>query len=328
MQNPEPSPELTPVAPSARRRPRWFLIVPAVLLLVIVAGGSAGYVSGQALHTQREQNLAHARDAEQYSLALTDFDAGRFKMAIERLNNVLQNEPNFPGALEKQQQALAAINATPTPLPTETPIPSPTPDLPRAEQLLAKAKQQFTDKDYPAMITTLLTLKTENPDFQPVQVDGLMWAALRYNGIHLIKETNRLTEGLYYLDLSANYAPLDSEAVVQEKFATTFLGLYEEAYYYRTKDIEVSMNDFQQVVGMRPYYRDNLVKDYGDILIANAQATGSPCASVTLFANHTLAQLESYDAYVKARDQAQRDCDSSHPTAVPVTPTDVPTATP
>jgi tetratricopeptide (TPR) repeat protein len=330
MQNPEPSSELTPSAPPTRRRARWILIVPAALLIVIVVGASAGYFSGRTLHTQQEQVLAHARDAEQYNLAITDFEAGRFKMAIERLNNVLQNEPDFPGALEKQQAALAAINATPTPLPTETPIPSPTPDLPRAEQLLAQAKQQFTDKDYSAMITTLLTLKTEIADFQPVRVDGLLWVALRNNGIHLIVDTNRLTEGLYYLDLAANYAPLDSEATTWEKFANTFLDLYQEAYYYRTKDIEVSMNDFVQVLGMRPYYRDNLIKDYGDIVIANAVATGTPCGAVEVYTNpkYVLPILDGYEPFTTARDQAQHDCDLSHPTAMPVTPTDVPVATP
>jgi hypothetical protein len=327
MQNPEPSSELTTNAP-IRRRARRIWIIPAVLLLVIVAGAIAGYFSGQALHSERAQSLQHAQDAEQYTLALADIDAGRFKMAIERLNNVLQNEPDFPGALEKQQQALAAINATPTPLPTETPIPSPTPDLPRAEQLLAKAKQQFTDKDYPGMINTLLTLKTEIPDFQPLRVDGLMWAALRYNGVHLIKDTNRLTEGLYYLDLSANYAPLDEEAAAQAKFAITFLALYQEAYYYRTKDIEVSMNDFYQVIQMRPFYRDNLIRDYGDILIANGAATGSPCAAIDLYNSHAVPQLDNYDAFVKARDQAQRDCDSSRPVATTVAPTETPAPTP
>jgi hypothetical protein len=192
---------------------------------------------------------------------------------------------------------------------------------------LAQANQQFTDKKYPEMITTLLTLKTEIPGFQPVRVDGLMWTALRYNGVHLILDTNRLTEGLYYLDLAANYAPLDSEAAAQAKFANTFLALYQEAYYYRTKDIEVSLNDFVQVVGMRPYYRDNLIKDYGDVVIANAAATGSPCGAVEVYTNpaYVLPILESYEPFTTARDQAQRECDASRPvpTAVPA-PTETP----
>ncbi len=75
-----------------------------------------------------------------------------------------------------------------------------------------QAQQQFTDKKYPDMITTLLQLKTHIPGYEPVRVDGLIWLGLRYNGVHLIQDTNRLTDGLYYLDLATNYAPLDKEA--------------------------------------------------------------------------------------------------------------------
>jgi tetratricopeptide (TPR) repeat protein len=329
MQNPEQSPELGPKNPPVRGVRRIWIVL-AALLLVVIVGAGAGYFSGQSLHSQREQALTHARDTEQFNLAITDIQAGRFKMAIERLNNVLQNEPDFPGALERQEEALAAVNATPTPLPTETPIPSPTPDVSKADQLLNQAKQQFADKKYPDMITTLLKLKTEIPSFEPVHVDGLLWAALRYNGVHLIQDTNRLTEGLYYLDLATNYAPLDKEASGLADGARTFLGLYQDAYYYRTKDIEVSMTDFKQVLAMRPYYTDNLIKDYGDIVIANANATGSPCGALEIYTNNAIPLLDNYDAFTKARDQAQHDCDASHPapTATLEATTEVPTATP
>jgi len=330
MLNPENQSVIEPNTPPVRRRIRWIWVIPAALLLMVILGAAAGFFSGRALHSQREQALTRARDTEQFNLAQDDIQAGRFKVAIARLESVLQNEPDFPGAVEKRQEALAAINATPTPLPTETPVPSPTPDVSKAEQLLNQAKEQFTDKDYPGMIKTLLTLKVEVPGFQPLRVDGWMWVGLRYNGVHLIKDTNRLTEGLYYLDLATNYAPLDFEAAAQEKFARTFLALYQEAYYYRTKDIEVSMNDFKQVAGMRPYYRDNLIKDYGDIVIQNAVATGSPCGAVGIYTNpnYVLPILDSYEPFTSARDQAQRDCDLSRPTAIPATPTETLVATP
>jgi tetratricopeptide (TPR) repeat protein len=331
MLNPENPPVIESNTPPVRRRIRRVWAVPAALLLLVVLGAAAGYFSGHALLSQRQQALTLAQDTEQFNLALNDMQAGRFRMAIARLETVLQNEPDFPGAAGKRQEALAAINATPTPQPTETPVPSPTPDVSKAEQLLNQAKQQFTDKDFPGMIKTLLTLKTEIPGFQTVRVDGWLWMGLRYNGVHLIKDTSRLTEGLYYLDLATNYAPLDFDAAEQEEFARTFLALYQEAYYNRTKNIEISMKDFKQVVGMRPYYRDNLIEDYGDIVIANAQAIGSPCGAVELYNNpdFTLPILDSYEPFTEARDQAQRDCDASAPPPTPTTggsPTIEPTA--
>jgi tetratricopeptide (TPR) repeat protein len=330
MQNPVETTDINSNNPPIRRVRRLWIVLAAILIVVIL-GGAAGYFSGQSLHSQKAQALAHTRDTEQYNLALADIEAGRFKVAISRLSNILQNEPDFPGALEKQQQALAAINATPTPLPTETPIPSPTPDVSRAEQLLNQAEQQFTDKDYPGMITTLLTLKTTVPGYEPVRVDGLIWTALRYNGVHLIKDTNRLTEGLYYLDLAANYAPLDKDASVQADFANLFLGLYQNAYYYETLDIEKSMNYFAQVVGMRPYYTDRLIKDYGDIVIANGKDSKGPCAAQELYlAQEQLNQqaLDGYEPFAQAYSQAQQECTASRPVPTVPAATDVPTATP
>jgi tetratricopeptide (TPR) repeat protein len=329
MLDPENPPAIEPSVSPTRHRIRWIWVIPAALLLVVILGGAAGFFSGQALHSQRQQALTQARDTEQFNLAMDDMQAGRFQMAIARLESVLQNEPDFPGAAEKRQEALAAINATPTPLPTETPVPSPTPDVSKAEQLLNQAKQQFTDKDFPGMIKTLLTLKVDAPGFQTVRVDGLLWVGLRSNGVHLIKDTNRLTEGLYFLDLASNYAPLDKEASDYADFARIFLDLYQEAYYYRTKDIEISMKDFEQVVGMRRYYRDNLVKDYVDILIQNGDALmrdGRSCGAVEYY-DKAVTEMPDYQKAIDARDKANQECAAAFaPTPTP-TPELTPTAT-
>ncbi|MGB7538494.1 MAG: hypothetical protein WBM17_08135 [Anaerolineales bacterium] len=304
--------ELTPVSepvPARKRRISLAWVFLGALLLIIAAGSVAGYVAGQNVHAARLQADILTFDLEQFQLAKTDIGDGKYRRAVERLESILKNEPDFPGAEELKTQALAALNATPTPFPTSTPVPSPTPDAPRAEQLLAQATQQFTDKQYNEMIGTLLTLKVEIPGYQPERVDGLMWVALRYNGVHLIKDTNRLTEGMYYLDLAANYAPLDSEAEAQIKFATDFLALYQSAYYYRNKDIEKSWKLFEQVVGIRPYYSDTLIKDYADILVQNGDAlvNDNACAAWWYY-EQALARMPGYQPAIDGYNYAKENC--------------------
>ncbi|MBN2086157.1 MAG: hypothetical protein JW748_13135 [Anaerolineales bacterium] len=309
--------ELTPVpgpVPARKRRIKIVWVFLGALLLTVLAGSVAGYFAGQKLFAEQKQASILSFDIEQFQLAKIDIAAGQFRRAAERLDAILKNEPDFPGAEDLKTQALAAMNATPTPFPTSTPVPSPTPDAPRAEQLLAQATQQFTDKKYVEMIGTLLTLKVEIPGYQPERVDGLLWVALRYNGVHLIKETNRLTEGMYYLDLAANYAPLDGEAQAQIKFATDFLAVYQSAYYYRNKDIEVSLGYFRQAVSIRPYYSDTLIVDYADILVQNGDALvhDNACAAWWYY-DQALLQVPGYEPAVKGWNYAQENCDQSGP---------------
>jgi tetratricopeptide (TPR) repeat protein len=306
-----------PVTEPARRR-RFPLIwaILGALLLSIIAGSVAGYYVGKDRFAQNRQNTLFAFDMEQFQLAGSEVAAGKFSVAMQRLDAILKNEPDFPGAAELREKALAGMNATPTPLPTETPVPSPTPDAPRAEQLLAQARQQFVDRQYPEMIRTLLTIKVEIPDFQPERVDGLIWAALRYNGVHLIKETNRLTEGMYYLALAANYAPLDREAENQIAFARNFLFTYQNAYYYRNRDIEESLKYFEQAIALRPYYSDRLIPDYVDMLVQNADALVNQNACVAWwFYDRALAKLPDNGAALKGREYAQSICDYGQPLA-------------
>jgi len=316
MSNSDTTPLVEP-NPAPKRRINLVWIFLGVLLLIVVAGSVGGYISGQALHAERVQADVHTFDVEQFQLAGEDFIAGNYRRAAERLDAILNNEPDFPDAAQLREQALLAIDATPTPLPTETPVPSPTPDAPRAEQLLAQAKQQFTDKDYPEMIKTLLTLKVELTGYQPERVDGLLWVALRFNGVHLIKDTNRLTEGMYFLDLAANYAPLDQEAMDQLATARNFLAVYQSAYYFLNKDIEVSLGYFRDAVAIRPYYTDRLIRDYVDIVVQNADAlvNQNACGAWTLY-EEALGKIPDYEPALKGRDYAKENCDESEPVPI------------
>jgi tetratricopeptide (TPR) repeat protein len=308
-----------------RRRIPWGWFFLGALVLAVVVGAVAGNFAGSALKSSRQAEDLQAWDTEQFLLAQADYGAGNYSVAMQRLEAVLKNEPDFPDAADLRERVLAAMNATPTPQPTATPIPSPTPDAPRAEQMLAQAKQQFADKNYVEMIKTLLTLKVEIPSFQPERVDGLLWVAYRFNGVYLIKNTNRLAEGMYYLDVAALYAPLDQEAVNEVASAKYFLSVYQSAYYYRNKDIEVSMKNFFEAYSIRPYFTERLVIDYADIIVQNADelVARDACAAWGYY-EEALRLVPSHEAAAKGRDSARDGCGqpSPIPFAIGGTPTE------
>jgi tetratricopeptide (TPR) repeat protein len=309
----EPTPVAEPKTAPKRRFPVFWVVIGA-LLLSILAGSVAGYFVGKDRFARNHEASVFAFDLEQFQLAGSDIAAGNYSVALQRLDAILKNEPDFPGAADLREKALVGMDATPTPLPTETPVPSPTLDAPRAEQLLAQAKQQFVDKLYPEMIKTLLTMKVEIPDYQPERIDGLIWVALRFNGVHLIKETNRLTEGMYYLDLASNYAPLDKEAANLMSFAQNFLATYQAAYYFKTKDIEKSLTYFEAAIALLPYYSDRLIPDYVDVLVQNGDSLVNQNACVAWwFYERALARLPDNEAALKGRDYAQSNCGEPQP---------------
>ncbi len=313
MSNSETLPIGEPL-PAPKRRTKWVWIFLGILLLAVVAGSVAGYQAGKTLLATRQETQLQAWDTEQFILAGTDFTSGNYSLALNRLDAVLKNEPDFPDAAKLREQVLAAMNTTPTPLPTSTPVPSPTPDAPRAEQMLTQAKQQFTDKNYTEMIKTLLTLKVEIPTFQPERVDGLIWVALRFNGVNLLKNTSRLTEGMYYLDLASNYAPLDQEALDQLAAARNFLAVYQGAYYFRNKDIEVSLKFFNIAYSIRPYYTDRLITDYVDVIVQNAdEMVGLNACRAWGFYEEALRLIPELESAVKGRDYAIGNCGQSEP---------------
>jgi tetratricopeptide (TPR) repeat protein len=347
MQNSESTPTLEPGShPSQRRRHpiRLFFIA---LLAVMVIAATAGVFSGQQLRVEREIILNHSRVEEQFALALQDLQQGQYAVAAQRLEYIVTVEPDYPRVKEKLDLAHVGMNATPTPLPTSTPVPSPTPDVSRGEQLILKAEQQFKDGDYRGMYATLLTLKTEIPDYQPVRADGLIWVALRYEGLSLINK-GRISEGMYFLDLSKNYAPLDSKASERNVWSQLVLTSYQGAYvnlaqaedakataiqegnpesFAKSQEAFIkSIQFFEQLYALAPGFRANIFSDYvstlrgyGELL----QASGEVCQALEQF-EKALTNLPENEDLITLRDKAQELC----PSGVVPAPTSTETPTP
>jgi hypothetical protein len=84
MSSQAPTPVSEPL-PARKRRinPIWIFL--GALLLIVAAGGSAGYFSGQQLHADRQQADLLTFDLEQFQLAKTDFNDGNYRRAVDPL---------------------------------------------------------------------------------------------------------------------------------------------------------------------------------------------------------------------------------------------------
>jgi tetratricopeptide (TPR) repeat protein len=309
--------DLPTASPAPRSRRRIALIALAVLIAAILLAVAGGVVVGTTTRTHQARATVEAQAREQFDLALEDMRAGRYSFARQRLEFVLSLDPNYPAASDLLQDALRGLNSTPTPTGSPTPLPTATLDLPHAQQLFAQAEQQFSDKNWAAMIETLLTLRVDAPDFQTYRVDGLLFIALRNQGVDLIDQ-GKLEEGLYFLDLAKNYAPLDNHATQRAAWAQLLLNLYQAANVYFETDWEKAVETFGQVYALAPFFRDTPIKypaalyGYGEQLMQD----GKPCDAVAQF--QAAANLQPSNAdYSDELGRANRDCEASRPTAVP-----------
>jgi hypothetical protein len=215
----------TVIAPPPQKPPKkrssswilWGLLAILVLGIFIIAGGFLGYQQGIDDRTNFEAQQVAAAVREQYDLGVEDLAAGRFEVARQRFDYVLQNDPNYPGVTDRMAEVLLIINATATPTPRPpTPVPTeivltPTPDLRGEEELFIHAQNLIADKQWTEAIEALETLRKKNPEYKAIDVDGMFFVAFRNRGAQNIGAGN-LENGIYDLTLAEQYGVLDTEA--------------------------------------------------------------------------------------------------------------------
>ncbi len=100
----------------------WIFATVLFLIGASASGGLAGYTIGQSQKQSIGANQVSQSIQEQYQLGLTDFQEGRLEIALQRLEWVIKQDPNYPGAPEKLAQVMSILYATATP--TQIPPPS------------------------------------------------------------------------------------------------------------------------------------------------------------------------------------------------------------
>jgi hypothetical protein len=209
-----------------KQLPTWLIAtIPFIfaLLGILVVSGYVGRNAGV-----NDNNVVKTSQAnyiqEQYDLALADVHDGRFELASQRLEFILQYDPENHKAANSLAEVLGVINATatPTPLPP-TVTPTPTRDARPLEELFIQAKALTVDEKWTEAIETLLSLRKAEPNFRYVEIDNLLYLSLRNRGVVKIIDLGDLEGGLYDFTLAEQYGPLDALATNYQEWARIYL---------------------------------------------------------------------------------------------------------
>lgn len=299
--------------PSRRRRVLNAVLTYIAALFIV---GLFAYIQGRQTNLlQNQQDLTDALE-EQYKLGVADLAAGRYAVARQRFEAVIQYNPEYPGAEDGLVEALVHLD-----LPTLTPTSqaSPTPDPSPPDQLFADAKAAINAGDWDTAINKLLSLRGKDPEYEKIKVDGYLYIALRNRGMNLIAQ-GEMEEGLYNLSLAEQFGPLDRDALFrrtlaqQYLLANSFIGLNWE----RASELFSTLCEQGATSDSCPKFA-NAAWKYGDQLW-NAD---DPCAADAQYEASKDAFL--YPELEPTADKASKVCKTV--TAPPPQPTATPTAT-
>jgi tetratricopeptide (TPR) repeat protein len=235
---------------SSSRLRRWLVVLSLVVLLTSAGlSALAGYYSGIDMRTSLESTQVSQAVSEQFELGTQDLQAGRYEMAKSRFEYVIRYNPGYPEVTEKLAEVLLLLNTTATPTAVPTPTLTPTVDLRGAEELFAQAQVMLSEQRWGEAIDTLLKLRKDEPAYQAVEVDSMLYVALRNRGVHRILNEADLEGGTYDLALAERFGPLDVEANNMRTWAdlyvtgASFWGLdWSQAAYFFGQLLQVAPN--------------------------------------------------------------------------------------
>lgn len=249
-----PPEEGLPVKGKTGRGRRALIPLAGILILLLIAAlsGLAGYRSGINLRTTAEKTLVSQQAREQYDLGVQDMQSGFFERARQRFEYVIRLDPSYPGAADMLAGVLLEINTTATPTLVPTAAPTPTPDTRGIEGLFDTAGQQLANTEWDAAIETLLQLRKQDPTYRAVDIDGMLFMALRNRGMDKIAKQADLEGGLYDLALAARFGPLDNEA----QGYMNWTSLYLTGASFWDLDWRQVVFYFEQIAPQLPYLTD------------------------------------------------------------------------
>lgn len=323
---------LEPTAEPGKGAPYWrWVAVLSILTLLIIAGMSAygGYRSGMQMRASAGSTQSAQQVATQFALGLEDMEAKRLDLARQRFEWVVSQNPGYPGVTEKLAEVIMLMNITATSTPAPTPTLTPTPDLRSVEELYTQAKEMMAGGDWSNAIDTLLRLRKKAPDYHEVEVDGMLYIALRNQGVSKIQRAD-LESGTYDLALAERFGPLDAEARNWRDWAEFYI---TGASFWEVDWVRV-IEYFSELAPVVPNLADSSGWTATDRLRIAYARYGDQLAA----AGDWCKAQEQYDNSLNLMADSEVESSASHaaeqcmltmqpPTEVPVTGTPTPTGT-
>jgi len=302
--------------PPKKRKGRAWLrrggLVLLGLILVLGVGGILGYQNGISRRTNQEKFQLAVAAAEQYELGILDMEAGRYEVARQRFEYVIGLDPTYPGVTDRLAEVLLVLNATSTPTPAPLPTavePTPTPDTRAEEDMFAQAESYVAAQEWSLAIENLEMLRKKNPDYRPIDIDGMIYLSLRQRGIQKIGLGN-LEGGIYDLALAERFGVLDAEADSYRSWAR----LYITGVSFWEVDWGQAVYYFEQVSAMTPNLHDgsgyNAAQRYVDALINYGnflEQEGLWCDAIRVW--DSAFQYTGNATYQEKTSQAQNKCE-------------------
>jgi tetratricopeptide (TPR) repeat protein len=236
-----PNPVNENPSPATRKKFPWWLAI-LVFIVLIAIGILGGYGSGMGKRYSAENTLVTGQLLEQYQLGLQAVEAGKYEVAKQHFEYIIQHNPDFPGVKDAYADLLLHMLITPTLIPTLTPTITPTPDLRSVDEiynnilaLLSASDKDLCARDWNGIINKLDSLRKADINYRTAEVDGMYYIALRSRGVCKIYpqlyEPNtycddlhiNLEGGIYDLTLAFSFGPQDTDASAFRTWARMYI---------------------------------------------------------------------------------------------------------
>lgn len=302
------------------------LIAAALLLALYTAIAYTAWQSGQSLRQQRVREERSTEVANQISHAQEEIEAGNVRLALRRLEWVLEQDPEHTRAQALREIAESALNqpggpsqeneqATETPRATAPAGEGGSNEA--AEAQLQEAEQLVEAERWQEAITALVDFQHRFPAYERRYTDNLLYKSYMIRGTELLYG-EQVELGLYYLSLAEELGDLPQDVQDQRNWAE----LYLAGMGYYGVNWEVALFYFRDLCLAAPFYQNSCQRLYEALVARGDQYAVQQdwCPARSLYSE--AYAIDDPSGLAQKLGEAREACASATPTAAaPITAT-------